>query len=1076
MTPYTYDVHASNSNDWKAFYVDVNGNDLGNGSLEEPFATIQRARDEVRKYNDYMQSNISVYIGDGSYSISDTIKFDERDSTTNGYKISYRAIEGTTPIISGGKEIKGWTEYQNGIYKTNVGDLRFRQFYVNDSKAIRARTPNIGEDYYRNIWVKYINDRKLQVKKSDIDISKLQDVGQVEAVIFSHWAESYVRFNVNKDNPIVDRGDYLQVEIQEDEKNIIINRGYPLQREQDPYYLENALGFLDVENEWYLNNETGDLYYKPEQGKTMADLEVIVPVVETLWEVKGTLDKPIENIEVYGLTFKYSTWLRPNEYGQLDTQAGQFNTYAESNNKQWIGRPKAGVYFACTSNLNFERNKLENLGATALDLHYGTRNSKVTGNLISDICGNGITHAVFNNEDSEIHQPYNPQDKREINYDDIISNNYITRIGTDYQGTIAIAAGYPQGLVIEHNQITDIPYTAISVGWGWTSRSNAMEHNVIRNNEIYNVLRLLSDGAAIYSLSNQPNSQIVQNYIHNISLDPTTQPAPVCGIFMDEGSSGFTVNENVITDMGTGTRRIFRNANSNPYTDTTDLLVDVIDSAGIMPEYLDILDNVPKPMINTITNTVEQGEILNIEGIGFGLEKGSIMLRSVDSIQSVAKDAIFSWSDTSITFKMPKASLVGSTNLYVVTASGHKSRSSEITVTKRSEIKKLIENFDSYAEGILPTDSIWDKGVGAAIVSDIDGKALQLTSKGSNASATLSGINSNFNLSFDMKFDTTLQNSEGLYLKFRDNSGQQFYRLEYLPGWHQKYTIKQGESNVIDTVNLATDYNVWYRVKLSCDGDKIRSKVWNKDDPEPENWTLDITDLSLKSGEISFEFYSTNGTMTFDEIKIEKIEDIIEDPELGSERKINFEDYAVGELPVNNIWIKSTTSQIVSVKDNKYLKLTSKGNNAIATLQGIYQNYDLKYDIRFDSEFNESGSPGLYVHFKDADGTNFYRLEYLPTWDNKFTIKRGNITILGKDNNVITEYGSWYTIRISCEGSLICAKVWKRGEEEPVEWNIECENDDIEKGNISFQYYSENNSLSIDNIELSNVNFESARE
>lgn len=41
------------------FHVDVGGNDAkGNGSAENPFQSIERARDEVRKYNDDMKGHI----------------------------------------------------------------------------------------------------------------------------------------------------------------------------------------------------------------------------------------------------------------------------------------------------------------------------------------------------------------------------------------------------------------------------------------------------------------------------------------------------------------------------------------------------------------------------------------------------------------------------------------------------------------------------------------------------------------------------------------------------------------------------------------------------------------------------------------------------------------------------------------------------------------------------------------------------------------------------------------------------------------------------------------------------------
>ncbi|MBJ8193519.1 hypothetical protein JDS79_43135, partial [Bacillus cereus] len=58
----------------KEIYVSTAGNDLsGDGSEKKPFATIERARDEVRKINQNMNGDIIVHIGGGTYTIDNTI-------------------------------------------------------------------------------------------------------------------------------------------------------------------------------------------------------------------------------------------------------------------------------------------------------------------------------------------------------------------------------------------------------------------------------------------------------------------------------------------------------------------------------------------------------------------------------------------------------------------------------------------------------------------------------------------------------------------------------------------------------------------------------------------------------------------------------------------------------------------------------------------------------------------------------------------------------------------------------------------------------------------------------------------
>src|SRR5262249_4659903 len=135
------------------YYVDPNGSDSNSGtSVESAFRTIQKARDTVRGVN--MTSDITVYLRGGFYPQSSTLTFDARDSGKNGYNIIYSSYPGdTSPVISGGVRIpNSWAPVGRGIYKTNIGGLSFRQLYVNGQRAIRARTPNKGSNYWTQSW------------------------------------------------------------------------------------------------------------------------------------------------------------------------------------------------------------------------------------------------------------------------------------------------------------------------------------------------------------------------------------------------------------------------------------------------------------------------------------------------------------------------------------------------------------------------------------------------------------------------------------------------------------------------------------------------------------------------------------------------------------------------------------------------------------------------------------------------------------------------------------------------------------------------------------------------------------
>lgn len=892
------------------FYVDLKGNDVsGDGSMENPFQTIERARDEVRKYNHNMNGDIKVVINEGTYVLDQTIAFDGRDSGTNGYKVIYMAADDQKAVISGGQALTGtWQDTGNGLCKTNVGDMRFRQLYVNGEKAVRATTKDLTKDrgdnsnFFRAKWNKDADRYKLQVKKTDFDLSVIEPdmLKQVEAVIIQHWSDSYVRFDSIVEND--DTGVNL-VSIQEEENDILNKRGYSQLRENDPYYLENALEFLDQPGEWFLNNITGDLYYMPQEGEKAADLTFTVPVVETLWEVKGTFDNPVEDMEVRGLSFAYTNWLYPNDNGFINAQAGLYNTKTEKPNNQWIGRASAGVYAACTTNFVFERNEIFNMGSVGLDLHYGTRNSMVIGNTIHDIANTGILTAVFNNPDVEFHNPYDPDDPREINRDDTISNNHISNIGTDYLGSVAIGAGYPQALTIEHNLIHDTPYTGITVGWGWLQhKATPMEYNIIRYNEIYDAVKLMSDGAGIYTLSWQPNSQIVNNYIHDIGYNPATQPAPVCAIFLDEGSEGFTVKDNVLEQMAEGTRRIFRNANSNPVTDNQKRLADVILKAGIEPEYGDILEEqVPEePVITEVQDSLQQGQEVTVIGSNFGIEPGTVRIKINGILYTMKDTAITSWTEQEIRFVMPDKIPTGTGQLFAVSAAKVQSNMWDVEIIGDEEQPPVDQgsamtlDFEEYAQGDLPAQAPWNVVKTAKIVEENGNKVLQLQSQGANSIASLKGKYKNYDITFDMRFDTKLGSgsSEGLYLHFKDDGGN-FLRLEYLPGWKDVYTIKHGNSAILATTNdVTTEYGKWYTIRISCFGNKAATRIWEKGKAEPDTWNLTCNGSDVSQGIISFQYYATNnegdyGSLSIDNINIDHVnfDEVSNDQEITAVRE-----------------------------------------------------------------------------------------------------------------------------------------------------------------------------------------------
>jgi hypothetical protein len=601
------------------YYVSQKGDDNNSGSLSQPFKSIEKAREVVRKINSSMQSNVVVYLRGGDYLLDDTLVFDQRDSGTNGFYIVYKAYPGEKPVVSGGQRITGWVSGGEGIYKAQVGSLRFRQLYVNGKRATRARDPNAG-NYYR---LKYWDEVNRRVEIIATHTGAWDRLNEVEMVVQKHWNQNNLRiasytitakwYDVlvrwglpeNSLSPAtrliltawifrlqklfgIDLGVRAFIVPAEPERSRSFTQTAPQRGNDQAYHFENALEFLDAPGEWYLNTASGELFYKPRVDEDMGSVNAVVPRLQTLIELKGDLDTPVRNMQFFGLIFEYSNWLSPNEEGFVGDQAVVTFTRPQATKDErnyYLGdRLPGAIYFEATENIRFERNIIMHIGSSAVVLAFGTRETEILGNVITDVSGSGIV--------VEQHLEGNPADPRMISRNDRVANNYVSKTAQDYYGNVGIFSGYTSGLAIEHNEVTDMPYTGISVGWGWSLKDSGLNNNVIRRNHIYRVMQKLDDGGGIYTLSKQPGTRVSENHIHDVRRSKWAGTWPVAGIYLDQGSDFIFVENNVVRDVE---RKIHMNLTSQPPAGSNNVIRDnenysaeVVGNAGLQAEYRSI--------------------------------------------------------------------------------------------------------------------------------------------------------------------------------------------------------------------------------------------------------------------------------------------------------------------------------------------------------------------------------------------------------------------------------------------------------------------------------------------------------
>ena len=574
-----------------AVYVAPGGDDSNPGTLAQPVKTLAKAQALVRALNGTMTADITVYLRAGTYPLASTVTFANADSGKNGFYVKYLAYPGERPLLTGGQPLTGWkvSDATNGVYSTSGITSNFRQLYVNGVKAIRARSPNLGANGAANFnRISGFDKTAHNVQVASSYVANWNNLNKVEMHYMINWTDNVLRLA-----SYTTSGSTAYLKFQSTEDAILYARPYPqlgmtTTGKSQCFYFENALEFLDQPGEWYLDETAKVLYYKPRTGEDMTTATVVAPMVETLLAVNGTsTSDQAAYLWFQGLTFAHSTYLRPSQSGFLDGQAGQYNVAATTDNKQYVGRPAAGVSVTNANHIHFERNMFAQMAATGLDFISGTHDDMIIGNVFTDIGGNGVSVGKFvADETTEFHVAYNPTDKNEICTNDTIKDNYINNVTTEIQGACGIACGYPKQIDIEHNEVAVANYTGISVGFGWTATSNAMTGNKINYNNIHNISNILADGSAVYTLSNQGSgSEIQYNYIHDFSQS-TWADYQIGGLYLDEQTSGYTVANNVSVNAPTS---ILQNKNgSNSVSPLATSGSSIISAAGIEAAYADI--------------------------------------------------------------------------------------------------------------------------------------------------------------------------------------------------------------------------------------------------------------------------------------------------------------------------------------------------------------------------------------------------------------------------------------------------------------------------------------------------------
>jgi len=513
----------------KTIFVSLDGSDeTGDGSIQNPYKTPEKARDEVRKITEAERKNLSgitVYFREGTYKRDKIFSLTKEDSGSESCPVTYRSYLNERVIFSGGKDIdfskatavtdkKILNMIPDGIEK-NIIALDYSDMNFDEGNIAYAGVMGWGSETFSDL---VCNGRTMQLARYPDDGKLLY----VESV-YSHGSETE---NIGQSWECTDD---IMKELQEQEdiwiydwifngyagalSPVNIPNSYTVEfkkfmwsnggevTENRPYYFVNSPSFLSVPGEYYIDRQNDVIYfYPPKSGIETLTLTAISENIMTINDASYITIKEIEFAESTkgGVSISDSTHIfmdgciiRNTVFGALGISGAKI---------------KGPVY------IEFKNGKIYDVGNMGINL----------SNLGDIVTLTPSEVRIYNNEFESLglRLPY--------------QSPAVMAHPTVGNGVVGVYFGY--------NKVHNLTYGAVLL----------CDESVVEHNDIYNVLKYGEDEGALYYGGRyaQRGRVINYNYIHDI--EPATDfPNPLHGangIYLD-GATGVKVTNNVVENV-----------------------------------------------------------------------------------------------------------------------------------------------------------------------------------------------------------------------------------------------------------------------------------------------------------------------------------------------------------------------------------------------------------------------------------------------------------------------------------------------------------------------------------------------